>query len=200
MSRNLCPLYIVDDEESVLESMAFMLESYGYEVQSFSSGTDFLNGINLATSGCVLLDSRMPDMRGQDVHQIMNEQMSPISVIYLTGHGDIPMAVDALKAGAVDFFQKPVDGNEIVMAIDRAMEKSQTCSDKLSAKQVLHSLTKRERQVLDLVLKGMKNQEMANQLCVSLRTIEVHRSNVMKKLDVDNVASLIRKVGHLVEA
>ncbi|WP_404969606.1 response regulator transcription factor [Vibrio campbellii] len=198
MSRNLCPLYIVDDEEPVLESMAFMLESYGYEVETFSSGIDFLNEVNLSAPGCVLLDSRMPDMRGQDVHQMMNEKLSPISVIYLTGHGDIPMAVDALKDGALDFFQKPVDGNALVMAVDDAMAQSLKNGEKLGAKQVLQSLTKREREVLGLVVKGMKNQEMADLLCVSLRTIEVHRSNVMKKLEAESLAVLIHKVGYLI--
>lgn len=198
MSRNLCSLYIVDDEEPVLESMAFMLESYGYEVETFSSGIDFLNEVNLSAPGCVLLDSRMPDMRGQDVHQMMNEKLSPISVIYLTGHGDIPMAVDALKDGALDFFQKPVDANALVMAVDDAMAQSLKNGEKLGAKQVLQSLTKREREVLGLVVKGTKNQEMADLLCVSLRTIEVHRSNVMKKLEAESLAVLIHKVGHLI--
>ncbi|AQM67273.1 Tetrathionate response regulatory protein TtrR [Vibrio campbellii] len=198
MSRNLCSLYIVDDEEPVLESMAFLLESYGYEVETFSSGIDFLNEANLSAPGCVLLDSRMPDMRGQDVHHFMNEKFSPISVIYLTGHGDIPMAVDALKDGALDFFQKPVDANALVMAVDDAMAQSIKNCEKLGAKQVLQNLTKREREVLDLVVKGMKNQEMADLLCVSLRTIEVHRSNVMKKLEAESLAVLIRKVGHLI--
>ncbi|EMR35406.1 response regulator transcription factor [Vibrio harveyi] len=198
MSRNLCPLYIVDDEEPVLESMAFMLESYGYEVESFSSGIDFLNNAELSAPGCVLLDSRMPEMRGQDVHHVMNEKFSPISVIYLTGHGDIPMAVDALKDGALDFFQKPIDGNALVVAVDNAMAQSLKNGEKLSAKQVLQNLTKREKEVLGLVVKGMKNQEMADSLCVSLRTIEVHRSNVMKKLEAESLAVLIRKVGHLI--
>ncbi|EKO3800692.1 response regulator transcription factor [Vibrio harveyi] len=198
MSRNLCPLYIVDDEEPVLESMAFMLESYGYEVEAFSSGIDFLNNAELSAPGCVLLDSRMPEMRGQDVHHVMNEKFSPISVIYLTGHGDIPMAVDALKDGALDFFQKPVDGNALVLAVDNAMAQSLKNGEKLSAKQVLQNLTKREKEVLGLVVKGMKNQEMADSLCVSLRTIEVHRSNVMKKLEAESLAVLIRKVGHLI--
>ncbi|HDM8174112.1 TPA: response regulator transcription factor [Vibrio harveyi] len=198
MSRNRCPLYIVDDEEPVLESMAFMLESYGYEVEAFSSGIDFLNNAELSAPGCVLLDSRMPEMRGQDVHHVMNEKFSPISVIYLTGHGDIPMAVDALKDGALDFFQKPVDGNALVVAVDNAMAQSLKNGEKLSAKQVLQNLTKREKEVLGLVVKGMKNQEMADSLCVSLRTIEVHRSNVMKKLEAESLAVLIRKVGHLI--
>ncbi len=198
MSRNLCPLYIVDDEVPVLESMAFMLESYGYSVDVYSSGQDFLQRVNLHQAGCVLLDSRMPEMRGQELHLLMRNQCSPISVIYLTGHGDIPMAVDALKEGALDFFQKPVDGNALVAAIDNAMGCSLKNQEKQSAKLTLQSLTRREKEVLILVVKGMKNQDMANQLCVSLRTIEVHRSNVMKKLEVESLAALIHKVGHVI--
>ncbi|EJG0713058.1 response regulator [Vibrio parahaemolyticus] len=198
MSRNLCPLYIVDDEVPVLESMAFMLESYGYSVDVYSNGQDFLQRVNLHQAGCVLLDSRMPEMRGQELHLLMRNQCSPISVIYLTGHGDIPMAVDALKEGALDFFQKPVDGNALVAAIDNAMKCSLKNQEKQSAKLTLQSLTRREKEVLILVVKGMKNQDMANQLCVSLRTIEVHRSNVMKKLEVESLAALIHKVGHVI--
>lgn len=198
MRRNLCPLYIVDDEISVLESMAFMLESYGYEVEAFSAGADFIDCVDLSRPGCLLLDSRMPEMRGQDVHRLLNEQGSPISVIYLTGHGDIPMAVDALKEGASDFFQKPVDGNALVKSVEEAMVRSLKKGDELATKQDLQNLTKREKEVLGLVVNGMKNQEMADLLCVSLRTIEVHRSNVMKKLEVDNLAELLRKVSHLI--
>lgn len=198
MRRNLCPLYIVDDEISVLESMAFMLESYGYEVETFSAGADFIDCVDLSRPGCLLLDSRMPEMRGQDVHRLLNEQGSPISVIYLTGHGDIPMAVDALKEGASDFFQKPVDGNALVKSVEEAMVRSLKKGDELATKQDLQNLTKREKEVLGLVVNGMKNQEMADLLCVSLRTIEVHRSNVMKKFEVDNLAELLRKVSHLI--
>ncbi|MDF2152419.1 response regulator [Vibrio sp. CAU 1672] len=199
MCRQRCPIYIVDDEESVLESMAFMLESYGYQARTYSSGKEFLHHVDLADAGCVLLDSRMPEMRGQDVHQVMIEQCSPMSVIYLTGHGDVPMAVEALKEGAVDFFQKPVDGNVLVLAIENAMEQSSRKLEKTRSMQTLTSLTKREAQVLRLVIQGMKNQAMADQLCVSLRTIEVHRSNVMKKLEVDSLAALIRKAGEFFE-
>ncbi|MBG0754961.1 response regulator transcription factor [Vibrio cidicii] len=198
MSRNLCPLYIVDDETSVLESMAFMLESYEYEVNTFSAGADFLQYVDLSRPGCLLLDSRMPEMRGQEIHRILNQKSSPISVIYLTGHGDVPMAVDALKEGALDFFQKPVDGNALINSVDEAMAHSLKKSHTLDAKQDLQSLTKREREVLSLVVNGMKNQQMADLLCVSLRTIEVHRSNVMKKLQADNLAELLRKVAHLI--
>ncbi|WP_047043021.1 response regulator transcription factor [Vibrio mexicanus] len=198
MSNDMNPIYIVDDEVEVLESMSFLLESYGYEVKTYLSGQEFLSNARIQKPGCVLLDSRMPEMRGQEVHQALNEQHSPLTVIYLTGHGDIPMAVDALKDGAQDFFQKPVDVEKLVVAIDTALTSSEKRFHTLQDEMALNALTKREKEVLDLVIKGMKNQQMADELCVSLRTIEVHRSNVMKKLEVKNVAALIQKVGHLV--
>jgi two-component system response regulator TtrR len=198
MSNDMNPIYIVDDEVEVLESMSFLLESYGYEVKMYLSGPEFLSNARIQKPGCVLLDSRMPEMRGQEVHLSLNEQNSPLTVIYLTGHGDIPMAVDALKDGAQDFFQKPVDVEKLVVAIDTALKSSEQRFHTLQDEMALNALTKREKEVLNLVVKGMKNQQMADELCVSLRTIEVHRSNVKKKLEVKNVAALIQKVGHLV--
>ncbi len=198
MRRDQYPVYILDDEESVLESMAFMLESYGYQVETFNQGQAFLDAVDTDKIGCVLLDSRMPGLRGQEIQKILTNQDSPLSVIYLTGHGDIPMAVEALKNGAIDFFQKPVDGDDLVSAIDRAMLASESSAKGVAESKAMQSLTQREREVLDLIVKGKKNQQMADELCVSLRTIEVHRSNVMKKLKADNVAVLIRKIGHLI--
>jgi two-component system response regulator TtrR len=198
MSNDMNPIYIVDDEVEVLESMSFLLESYGYEVKMYLSGPEFLSNARIQKPGCVLLDSRMPEMRGQEVHLSLNEQNSPLTVIYLTGHGDIPMAVDAIKDGAQDFFQKPVDVEKLVVAIDTALKSSEQRFHTLQDEMALNALTKREKEVLNLVVKGMKNQQMADELCVSLRTIEVHRSNVKKKLEVKNVAALIQKVGHLV--
>ncbi len=198
MRREQYPIYIVDDEESVLESMAFMLETYGYQVETFNQGQAFLDTVDTEQIGCVLLDSRMPGLRGQEIHKILLNQSSPLSVIYLTGHGDIPMAVEALKNGAIDFFQKPVDGDNLVKAIDKAMQASETNAKGVAESKAMESLTQREREVLDLIVQGKKNQQMADELCVSLRTIEVHRSNVMKKLQADSLAVLIRKVGHLI--
>lgn len=195
MDRQLYPIYIVDDEQSVLDSMKFMLESYGYQVQAFSRGRAFLDAADLRQVGCVILDSRMPDLRGQDVHKILNEQHSPLGVIYLTGHGDIPMAVNALQAGADHFFQKPVDSQALVQAIDSALLQSEQQAVKLAKVMMLKQLTAREHEVLQLIVTGLKNQQMADKLCVSLRTVEVHRSNVMKKLKVTSVAALIHKVG-----
>ncbi|UPQ86964.1 response regulator transcription factor [Vibrio sinaloensis] len=190
-------VYLVDDQPSVLESMEFMLNSYGYRIVSFERGEDFLKQAKLDQAGCVILDSRMPGLRGQEVHQLLNEQASPLSVIYLTGHGDVPMAVDALKAGAYDFFQKPVNGDQLVAAIDKALAESERRMEEIAQRQILEVLTNREKQVLAVIGQGLKNQQIADKLCVSLRTVEVHRSNIMKKLEVTSVASLMVKVGHL---
>ncbi len=197
MRRDQYPLYIVDDEAEVLESMTFMLESYGYQIEAFNRGQAFLDVIEFDQVGCVLLDSRMPEMRGQEVHEILNRHQSPLSVIYLTGHGDVPMAVDALKNGAVDFFQKPVDGDNLVDVIDKAMVVSQARFEEFKESRLLDALTQREKEVLELLVSGLKNQQMADELCVSLRTIEVHRSNIMKKLGVSNIAALIKRVAHI---
>ncbi|QXC56371.1 response regulator [Vibrio mimicus] len=200
MFRNLHPVYLVDDEISVLESLQFLLESYGYQLQAFSCGRQFLEQANWQQAGCVVLDSRMPELCGQEVQRQLNERNSPLRIIYLTGHGDVPMAVEALKEGACDFFQKPVDGDALVRAIEQALELSAICAEQCNARRKIGSLTKRERDVAELVLKGMKNQEMADELCVSLRTIEVHRANLMKKLEVNNMAALIRYMGSYLPA
>ncbi|MCR9385879.1 response regulator transcription factor [Vibrio metoecus] len=200
MFRNPHPVYLVDDEINVLESLQFLLESYGYQLQAFSCGRQFLDQANWQQAGCVVLDSRMPELCGQEVQRQLNEHNSPLRIIYLTGHGDVPMAVEALKEGACDFFQKPVDGGALVRAIDQALEQSAIRAEQCNALRKVGSLTKRERDVAELVLKGMKNQEMADELCVSLRTIEVHRANLMKKLEVNNMAALIRYMGSYLSA
>lgn len=104
-SEKQLPVYVVDDDESVRDSLAFMLEEHDFNVTTFADGQSFLDEVNIHQAGCVILDSRMPNLRGQQVHQFLNEAHSPLAVIYLTGHGDVPMAVDALQAGAVNFFQ-----------------------------------------------------------------------------------------------
>lgn len=188
-------VYVVDDEDSVRESLVFMLEGYGFSVSDFSSGQYFLDAIDLSVPGCVILDSRMPNLRGQDIHKILNEKNSPLSVIFLTGHGDIPMAVDALKAGAVDFFQKPVDGEVLYRAIQSGFIASEKSYKNQDTHRAYFTLTAREQEVLTLIVQGMKNQQMADTICVSLRTIEVHRSNLMKKLGANSVVDLIMRYG-----
>ncbi|PQJ84235.1 response regulator transcription factor [Aliivibrio sifiae] len=191
MSELVVPVYIVDDDESVRDSLSFMLEGYDFYVVSFNDGQDFIDKIDLMKPGCVILDSRMPILRGQEVHALLNQQKSPLSVIFLTGHGDVPMAVDALKLGAVDFFQKPVDGEQLALAISKAIVASMSLYDKQESKKVFESLTEREAEILHLIVAGKRNQQIAAELFVAVRTVEVHRSSLMKKLNAETVADLV---------
>jgi len=192
------PTYVVDDDESVRDSLAFMLDSYDLNVTTYTGGQVFLDNADIMQPGCVILDSRMPELRGQDVHAILSRCHSPLSIIYLTGHGDISMAVHALKSGAVDFFQKPVDGEKLVQAISIAAKKSIQRSEQLKALLSYQSLTDRERAILLLLIKGKRNQQIADDLCIAVRTVEVHRSSLMKKFNAKTIAELVLQYGMVV--
>ncbi len=191
------PIYLVDDDDSVLDSLTFLLQQFDYQVEGFSSGEAFLAQAELQQAGCVVLDSRMPTMRGQQVHQMLQQQQSPLAVIYLTGHGDVPMAVDALKQGAIDFLQKPVDAQSLTQAIDKACTLSLNALAAHETQQHYQSLTEREQHILGLVVKGMKNQQIADELCIAVRTVEVHRSSLMKKFDTKSIAELVMKYSQI---
>ena len=191
MSELKLPVYVVDDDESVRDSLAFMLEGHDFTVFSFEDGQAFIDQVDLMKPGCVVLDSRMPILRGQEVHAILNQQQSPLSVIFLTGHGDVPMAVDALKLGAVDFFQKPVDGEQLARVINKAIAVSLSIYDKQGRKKIFDSLTERETEILHLIAAGKRNQQIAAELFIAVRTVEVHRSSLMKKLNAESVADLV---------
>ena len=185
-------VYLVDDDEAILDSLTFLMEGYGLKVNAFSGGSAFLEAVDLSQPGCVILDSRMPELTGQELHQKLNDANSPLAVIFLTGHGDVPMAVEALKNGAFDFFQKPVQGKELFEAVQRGLTHSDKLHHDLAQLALLQDLTEREQQVFRLVINGYTNKQMADTLFVSVRTIEVHRSNVMKKLQASNMAGLLK--------
>ncbi len=189
------PVYVVDDDESVRDSLAFVLEGYDFDVTTFEDGQAFIDNAAIDKPGCVVLDCRMPKLRGQEVHAILNQRNSPLSVIFLTGHSDVPMAVDALKLGAFDFFQKPVDGKKISVAINKACKQSLLRDIQLVAVAAYHSLTERENGILKLIVKGKRNQQIADELCIALRTVEVHRSSLMKKFQAKTVADLVLQYG-----
>ncbi|MEL4430034.1 response regulator transcription factor [Shewanella mangrovisoli] len=196
MSTKL-PLYLVDDDEAILDSLGFMLGQFGYQVQTFSSGRDFLTQCPLTQAGCVILDSRMPEITGQEVQQKLLETQSPLGVIFLTGHGDLPMALSAFRKGACDFFQKPVSGKALVQAIEKAHKESQANFEQQHLQQKFAQLTEREQQVLAHVVQGMTNKQISEVMYLSLRTIEVHRAKIMKKLEVSNMAELVQHLAHL---
>lgn len=193
----LLPVYVVDDDESVRDSLAFMLEGYQFNVTTFVDGQDFLNNVDLQKAGCVVLDSRMPILRGQQVHHILTEAKSPLAVIYLTGHGDIPMAVEALQTGAVHFFQKPVKGEALAEAIIQGQKQSAANLDTAAAQSAYASLTSREKDILQLIIAGKRNIRIADELCIAMRTVEVHRASLLKKFAAKTVAELAYVYGKI---
>ncbi|MDG2630565.1 response regulator [Vibrio parahaemolyticus] len=196
-SEKQLPVYVVDDDESVRDSLAFMLEEHDFNVTTFADGQSFLDEVNIHQAGCVILDSRMPNLRGQQVHQFLNEAHSPLAVIYLTGHGDVPMAVDALQAGAVNFFQKPVKGDELAQAILHGQMQSAASLDMVAARAAYESLTPREKDILRLIIAGKRNIRIADELCIAMRTVEVHRASLLKKFSAQTVAELAYIYGKL---
>ncbi|GIU09767.1 response regulator transcription factor [Shewanella glacialipiscicola] len=191
------PLYLVDDDAAILDSLGFMLSQFGYQVQTFSSGHEFLKRCALSQAGCVILDSRMPEITGQEIQQKLLETKSPLGVIFLTGHGDLPMALSAFRKGACDFFQKPVSGKSLVQAIEKAQRESLTNFEQQSLQQKFERLTEREQQVLAHLIQGMTNKQISEVMFLSLRTIEVHRAKIIKKLEVNNMAELVQHLGNL---
>ncbi|MCS0202727.1 response regulator [Vibrio sp. HS-50-1] len=191
------PVFVVDDDESVRDSLAFMLEEHDFNVTTFADGQSFLDEVDVQQAGCIILDSRMPNLRGQQVHQVLNQANSPLAVIYLTGHGDVPMAVDALQAGAVNFFQKPVKGDELAQAILQGQAQSAVNLDMAAAKSAYESLTPREKDILRLIIAGKRNIRIADELCIAMRTVEVHRANLLKKFSAKTVAELAYIYGKL---
>lgn len=198
MSHEL-PVYLIDDDESVRCSLRFMLESYGLNIRDFDSAEAFFAAIDLSQPGCALVDVRMPGLSGPQLHTQLLQHNSPLAVIYLTGHGDVPMAVEALKLGAVDFFQKPADGAKLADAVVKALANAKSYHQDNQYLKTYLALTPREREILTLIAKGYKNQEIADTLCIAMRTVEIHRANLMKGMQVGSLAELMLIYGRIAD-
>jgi two-component system, LuxR family, response regulator FixJ len=189
-------VHIVDDDDSVRRSVAFMLKNAGYRVENHVSGVAFLKEAKTAERGCVLLDVRMPEMDGLEVQQEMAARGIDLPVVILTGHGDISVAVKALRAGAVNFIEKPYEKETLIAAIEEAYGKLDRMHDKDmksgEAKIRLASLTGRERDVLDGLVAGYPNKTIAYDLGISPRTVEIYRANMMEKLRVRSLSEALR--------
>ncbi|MCU8039733.1 response regulator transcription factor [Shewanella oncorhynchi] len=185
------PVYLIDDDDSVRRSLRFMLESYGLKITDFDSAEAFFTAVDLTLPGCALVDVRMPGLSGPQLHLELVAKNSPLAVIYLTGHGDVPMAVEALKLGAVDFFQKPADGAKLAEAVLKALEHTKAHHQDNQYLETYQSLTPREREILNLIAQGLKNQEIADSLCIAMRTVEIHRANLMKGMQVGSLAEMM---------
>lgn len=191
------PVYIVDDDLAACESLAVMLEDYEFNVSAFTDSVNFLDTLDFNRSGCVILDSRMPRLNGQQLQQCLLDQSSPLSVIFLTGYGDVPMAVEALQTGATHFFQKPVQAEALIPAIEDALLRSVVERQKQQLHAAFESLTARELDILKLLISGHRNLHIANELCIAVRTVEVHRASLMKKLDASTIAELAFRYGRI---
>ena len=189
-------VYIVDDDPSHRDSLRFLLESVGLRVSSFSSARDFLDNAEPETPGCLLLDVRMPGMSGLDLQNELAEANISLPIIFISGHGTVPMSVRAIKAGAVDFLQKPYDEQDLFNAIHQAIEQDrQTRMEREQMREIrtlINSLTPREYEVFTLLISGMMNKQVAYELGITEGTIKVHRSRIMEKMKADSMADLIR--------
>lgn len=189
-------IYVLDDDEGMRRALTTLLATIGHKVSPFSSPNEFLTKHDPTQHGCVILDIRMPEMSGLEVQQQLNKRGSMLPVIFITGHGDVPMAVQAMKEGAFDFIQKPFRDQDLVDRINHALqqdaENRRAVMQKADLRKRFESLTQRERQVLDLVVDGRANKVIAIDLDLSERTVEIHRANVMEKMGARSVAHLVK--------
>ena len=186
--------YLVDDDEAIRDSLGWLLESRGVPCLSYPSAEDFLAAWNPSLPGCILFDIRMDGMSGPELFELLCERGSTLPVIFLTGHGDVPMAVSALKQGAFDFVEKPCNDNELVNRVIEALQldanQRLAAADSDSVNSLTSRLTTREKQVMDLVLTGTLNKLIADELQISMRTVEVHRANLFEKMGVRTAVEL----------
>ena len=191
-------IHVVDDDEALRDSMTWMLEGNNYQVATYESAEAFLRVISPAMAGCVVLDVRMPGMNGLELFEELGRRRCTLPVVFITGHGDVPMAVSALKKGAVDFIEKPFSEADMLRLIEQCLTLERGNRDKRlqEAETVrrLEHLTQREREVLGLIIIGKLNKQIADVLGISIKTVEVHRARVMEKMGVNSLAELVQHV------
>ena len=189
---------VVDDDPAMRDSIAFLVTSVGYDCRSFTSAEEFLRDWQDDRPACLLVDIRMSGMSGLDLQNRLAEAKSSLGVVFVTGHGDVPMAVRAMRGGAIDFLQKPFNDqlllDRIREAIDVSIATRKVAAERSSIEARLARLTGREREVLDLVVAGKANNQIAAELDISIKTVEVHRHNVMEKMEAASVAELARLI------
>ena len=198
MKEKITTVFVVDDDEAVRTSLKLLLRSVGLPVETFTSAQEFLDRFDADRPGCLVLDIRMPGMSGLELQEHLNAMHAMIPVVFITGHGDVPMAVEAMQHGAVDFIQKPFRDQDLIDRINQALEKDRENRAGLHERDNIRTriadLTPREREVLDLVSAGKANQVIASDLDVSQRTVEIHRARVMEKMGASSLAHLVRMV------
>jgi FixJ family two-component response regulator len=191
-------VFIVDDDEPIRESMTALLETLGYRVRGFASAKSFLASCSNEDRGCLVLDLRMPEMNGLELQQALRKRGYGLPIIFLSGFGDVPTTVRAVKAGAVDFLEKPVSKNTLIERIERAFEIERQRRRDTSAVEAVRArcakLTPRELQVMGFATQGVSNRDIARELQISPRTVETHRARMMGKMEADSIAMLCNMV------
>lgn len=189
-------VYVVDDDEAVRDSLQWLLEGKDFRVRCFESAESFLTRFDPREVACLIADIRMGGMSGMELQDRLIERQSPLPIVFITGHGDVPMAVESMKKGALDFIQKPFDENQLVNLVERMLE---TARDLFAVHQqaanreaLLGKLTTRESQVLERIVAGRLNKQIADDLGISIKTVEAHRANIMEKLGANTVADLLK--------
>ena len=188
--------YIVDDDESIRTLWRWLLESNGIAVQTFAMAKDFIDAYRPGGPGCLVLDQRLPGMSGLELQEYLRQREIAIPIVFVTGHGDVPTAVSAIKGGAVDFIAKPFGYREVLAIIQRAFERDAEIREKRARRSLvavrLATLTEREREVMQRVIDGKLNKVIADELDISVKTVEFHRAKVMEKMGADSVAGLVQ--------
>jgi FixJ family two-component response regulator len=189
-------VYVVDDDEAVRDSMQWLLEGKDYRVRCFDSAESFLARYDPREVACLLVDIRMGGMTGLELQDRLLERQSPLPVVFITGHGDVPMAVDTMKKGAMDFIQKPFKEEELVRLVEKMLVQAKEAfsGQQLAASReaLMNRLTSREAQVLERIVAGRLNKQVADDLGISIKTVEAHRANIMEKLGANTVADLLK--------
>ena len=189
-------VYVVDDDEAVRDSLQWLLEGKDYRVRCFESAESFLARYDTREVACLIVDIRMDGMSGLELQDRLIENRSPLPIVFITGHGDVPMAVDTMKKGALDFIQKPFDEAKLDSLVERMLEKARDAftdhQQAASRDALLAKLTGRESQVLERIVAGRLNKQIADDLGISIKTVEAHRANIMEKLNANTVADLLK--------
>jgi len=195
-AANAATVYVVDDDDGMRRALSLLLNTVGYKTAAFASPKEFLDKFKTDAAGCLILDIRMPGMSGLELQQHLNRMGSMLPVIFITGHGDVPMAVQAMKEGAFEFVQKPFRDQDLLDRINHALELDKENRSTLALRadvlQRIESLTPREKQVMALVVDGAANKVIAIDLGLSERTVEIHRAKVMEKMGARSVAHLVK--------
>ncbi len=189
-------VYVVDDDEGVRDSLQWLLEGKDYRVRCYDSAESFLSRYDAREVACLIADIRMGGMTGLELQDRLVERNSPLPIVFITGHGDVPMAVNTMKKGAVDFIQKPFQEDALVNLVERMLEQAREAfsdhQQSASRDALLAKLTSREAQVLERIVAGRLNKQIADDLGISIKTVEAHRANIMEKLNANTVADLLK--------